>query len=96
MSLSSLVPKRGPSEYQSVVAELHATDPDRYPLCPRCGSLASPPDTGDLFPRWCSSCEATLLMRVVNLLITRYGCRGAKAKLAAIVRISARGAARTV
>jgi hypothetical protein len=66
----------------------NASQPDPLPVCPRCNLPFDASDRGDLFPKWCSCCEATLIWNNLRRLICRYGRAGTKAKLAALVRMS--------
>ena len=65
----------------------NARQPNPMPVCPRCLMPFQSRDRGDLFPRFCSSCEARLTFRYVQIMIRRWGRKGARAKFAALIRM---------
>lgn len=66
----------------------NASQPDPSPVCPVCEYFFEAGQHGDLYPSWCCCCEADLIDRVVKRLVRRFGRKGARAKLAALARVS--------
>jgi hypothetical protein len=79
-----------PAEARRFALEWNASQPEPSPVCPRCEYFFEADQHGDLFPRWCCNCEADLLYRCLRRLVRRFGRKGARIKLAALVRTSVR------
>ena len=67
--------------------EWNARQPNPMPVCTKCSMPFDPVDRGDMFRRWCGSCELNLWMRYVNIMMRRWGRRGALLKFQALIRV---------